>query len=96
MRVCKRVLEGTMSLLAERMGNCIASKSFDSRDNILNKSKFSIHPLFDQLEVLTSADETECFSRNFSFNSTLNSSGVSCLMCHLGSSFCRVILLWSK
>lgn len=39
-------------------------------------NKFSIPPLFNRLELLTSANKAECFAYKFPLNSNLDSSGV--------------------
>ena len=62
----------------------ITFKKFGSRDfrqiasSILNKGKSAIPPLFNGLEVLSSAsDKAKLFAENFSKNSNLDDSGIS-------------------
>ena len=47
-------------------------------NNVLNKGKFAINPLFNGLEVLPSAsNKAKLFAENFSNNSYLDDSGIS-------------------
>ena len=47
-------------------------------NSVLNKGKYAIPPLFNGLEVLSSAsDEAKLFAKNFSKNSNLDDSGIS-------------------
>ena len=62
----------------------ITSQKLGSRDfwrianSVLNKGKSAIPPLFNGLEVLSSAsDKTKLFAENFSKNSNLDDSGIS-------------------
>ena len=61
-----------------------SSCKFDSRDfwgianSVSNKGKSAIPPLFNNLEVLSSAsDKAKLFAENFSKNSNLDDSGIS-------------------
>ena len=63
---------------------CIISHNLGFRDfwrianNVLNKGKSAIPPLFNGPEVLCSAsDKTKLFAKNFSKNSNLDDSGIS-------------------
>lgn len=72
----KRVFKEAKPLFAERMRYRIASPKFGSRNYLqlcksVNNMKYSVLPLFNRFQVLTSADKAERFSRRFSSNSTL-------------------------
>ena len=50
----------------------------NNENNVLNKGKSAIPPLFNGPEVLSSAsDKTKMFTENFSMNSNLDDSGIS-------------------
>ena len=80
---CKRVLEAAKLAYANKTKESITSQKLGSRDfwrfanSILNKGKSAIHPLFNRLEVLSSAsDKAKLFTENFSLNSDFDDSGV--------------------
>lgn len=82
--LCEMVLQGALPLFAERIGHCIASSNFSSRDywrlsnSVLNESEFSILSLLSQFEGLsTSPGKAVCFAFKFFLNSLLDSSVVS-------------------
>ena len=82
--LCKRVLEAAKLAYANRTKESITCQKPGSRDfwrianSVLNKSKSAIPPLFDGLEVLSSAsDKAKLFAENFSLNSNLDDSGIS-------------------
>ena len=81
---CKRVLEAAKIVYANKTKESITSQKLGSRDfwrianSILKKSKSAIPPLFNGLEVLSSAsDKAKLFAENFSLNSNLDDSGIS-------------------
>ena len=82
---CKRVLEAAKLAYATKTKEFIISQKLGSRDfwqianSVLNKGKSAIPPLFNGLEVLSSAsDKTKLFAaKNFSKNSSLDDSGIS-------------------
>ena len=81
---CKRVLEAAKLAYATKTKESITSQKLGSRDfwrianNVLNKSKSVIPPLFNGLEVLSFAsDKAKLFAKNFSKNSNLDGSGIS-------------------
>ena len=80
---CKRVLEAAKLAYANKTKESITSQKLGSRDfwriaSVLNKGKSAIPPLFNGLEVLSSAsDKAKLFAENFSLNSNLDDSGVS-------------------
>ena len=81
---CKRVLEGAKLAYANKTKESITSQKLGSRDfwrianSVLNKGKSAIPPLFNGLEVLSSAsDKAKLFAENFSKNSNLDDSGIS-------------------
>ena len=81
---CKRVLEAAKLAYANKTKESITSQKLGSRDfwrianSVLNKGKSAIPPLFNGLEVLSSAtDKANLFAENFSLNSNLDDSGVS-------------------
>ena len=81
---CKRVLEAVKLAYATKTKESITSQKLGSRDfwqianSVLNKSKSGIPPLFNGLEVLSSAcDKAKLFAKNFSKNSNLGDSGIS-------------------
>ena len=81
---CKRVLEAAKLAYANKTKESITSHKLGSRDfwgianSVLNKGKSAIPPLFNGLEVLSSAfDKAKLFAENFSLNSNLDDSGVS-------------------
>ena len=85
---CKRVLEAAKLTYANKTKESITSQKLGSRDfpgianSALNKGKSAIPPLFNGLEVLSSAsDEGKLFAENFSKNSNLDDSD---LISHLG------------
>ena len=80
----KRVLEGAKLAYANKTKETITSKKLGSQDfweiasSVLNKSNSTITPLFNGLEVLSSApDEAKLFAENYSKNSNLDDSGIS-------------------
>ena len=81
---CKRVLEAAKLAYATKTKESITSQKLGSRDfwrianSVLNKGKSVIPPLFNGLEVLSSAsDKVKLFAKNFSKNSDLDDSGIS-------------------
>ena len=69
---------------ANKTKGSITSQKLGSRDfwrianSVLNKGKSAIPPLFNRLEVLSSAsDKAKLFAENFSLNSNLDDSGIS-------------------
>ena len=81
---CKRVLEAAKLAYANKTKDTITSQKLSSRDfwrianSVLNKGKSAVPPLFNGLEVLSSAsDKAKLFAENFSLNSNLNDLGVS-------------------
>ena len=81
---CKRVLEAAKLAYANKTKESITSQKLGSRDfwritnSVLNKGKSAIPPLFNGLEVLSSAsDKAKFFDENFSLNSNLDDSGIS-------------------
>ena len=75
---CKRVLEAAKLAYATKTKESIASQKLSSRDfwrianSVLNKGKSAIPPLFNGLEVLSSAsDKAKLFAKNFSKNSII-------------------------
>ena len=85
---CKRVLETAKLAYATKTKESITSQKRGSRDvwqianNVLNKGKSAIPPLFNGPEVLPSAsDKVKLFTKNFSMNSNLDDSGISLPIC---------------
>ena len=81
---CKRVLQGAKLAYATKTKEFITSQRLGSRDfwrianSVLNKGKSAIPPLFNGLEVLSSAsDKAKLFAENFSLSSNLADSGIS-------------------
>ena len=81
---CKRVLEAAKLAYATKTKESITSQKLGSRNfwpianSVLKKSKSAIPPLFNGLEVLSSAsDKTKLFVLNFSNNSNFDDSGIS-------------------
>ena len=81
---CKRVLEAAKLAYTNKTKESITSQKLGSRDfwrianSVLNKGKSAIPPLFNGLEVLSSAsDKAKLFAENFSKNSNLDDSGIS-------------------
>ena len=81
---CKRILEAAKLAYANKTKESITSQKLGSRDfwrianSVLNKGKSAIPPLFNALEVLSSAsDKAKLFAESFSLNSNLDDSGVS-------------------
>ena len=81
---CKRVLEVAKLAYANKTKESITSQKLDSRDfwqiasSVINKGKSAMPPLFNGLEVLSSAsDKAKLFAENFSKNSNLDDSGIS-------------------
>ena len=81
---CKRVLEAAQLIHANKTKDSINSQTLVSRDfwriadSVLNNGKSAIHPLFNGLEVLSSAsDKAKLFAGNFSKNSNLDYLGIS-------------------
>ena len=80
----KRVLEAAKLAYVTKTKESITSQKLGSRDlwqianSVLNKGKSAIPPLFNGLEVLSSAsDKAKLFAKNFSKNSNLDDSGIS-------------------
>ena len=80
---CKRVLEAklpyTNKTKASTTSQKLSSHDFSGiTNNVLNKGKSAIPPLFNRLEVLSSAsDKAKLFAESFSINSTIDDSGIS-------------------
>ena len=81
---CKRILEAAKLACANKTKESITSQKHGSWDfwrianNVLNKGKSAIPPLFIGLEVLSSvSDKAKLFAENFSKNSNLGDSGIS-------------------
>ena len=81
---CKSVLEAAKLAYANKTKESITSQKLGSRDfwrianSVLNKGKSAIPPLFNGLEVLSSAsDKAKLFVKNSSENSNLDDSGIS-------------------
>ena len=81
---CKRVLEAAKLAYATKTKESITSQKLGSRDfwrianSVLNKGKSAIPPVFNGLEVLSSAsDKAKLFAKNFSQNSNLDDPGIS-------------------
>ena len=81
---CKRVLEAAKLAYATKTKEFIISQKLCSQElwrianSVLNKGKSAIPPLFNGLEVLSSAsDKAKLFAKNFSKNSNLDDSGIS-------------------
>ena len=81
---CKRVLEAAKLVYANKTNESITSQKLGSRDfwrianSVLNKGKSAIPPVFNDLEVLSSASyKAKLFEENFSVNSNLDDSGIS-------------------
>ena len=80
----KRALEAAKLAYANKTKQSITSQKVGSWDfwqianNVLNKGKSAITPLFNGPEVLSSAsDKVKRFAKNFSKNSNLDDSGIS-------------------
>ena len=80
----KRVLEAAKLAYATKTNKSIISQKLGSRDfwqnanSVLNKGKSAIPPLFNGLEVSSSAsDKAKLFVKNFSKNSNLDELGIS-------------------
>ena len=80
---CKRVLEAVEFADANKT-EPITSQKLGSHDfwrianSVLNKGKSAIPPLFNGLEVVSSAsDKAKLFAENFFKNSNLDDSGIS-------------------
>ena len=80
---CKRVLEAAKLAYANKTKESITSQKLGSCDfwrianNVLNRGKSSIPPLFNGPKVLSSAsDKATFFAENFSRNSNLDDSGI--------------------
>ena len=81
---CKRVLEAAKLAYATKTKESITSQKLGSRDfwqianSVLSKGRSAIPPLFNGLEVLSSASEkAKLFAQNFLKNSNLDDSGIS-------------------
>ena len=84
---CKMVLEVAKLAYATKTKESITSQKLGSWDfwrianSVLNKGKSAIPPLFNGLEVLSSAsDKAKLFAKSFSKNSNLDVSGISLLV----------------
>ena len=81
---CKRVLEAAKLPYANKTKESITSQKLGPQDfwrianSVLNKCKSVILPLFNRLEVLSSAsDKARLFAENFSKDSNLDDSGIT-------------------
>ena len=81
---CKRILEAAKLAYANKTKESIISQKPSSwgfwqiANSVLSKGKSAIPPLFNDLEVLSSAsDKAKLFAENFSRNSNLDDSGIS-------------------
>ena len=81
---CKRVFEDAKLAYANKTKESITSQKLGSCDfwgianSVLNKGKSARPPLFNDLEVLSSAsDKAKLFAERFSMNSNLDDSGIS-------------------
>ena len=81
---CKRVLEDAKLAYANKTKGSINSQKLGSRyfwqiaNSVLNKGKSAIPPLFNSLQVLSSAsDKAKLLAENFSMNSNLDDTGIS-------------------
>ena len=86
---CKSVLQAAKLAYANKTKEYINSQKLGSRDfrriatSVLNKHKSPIPPLFNSLEVLSSAsDKAKLFAENFSKSSNLEDSGFSLPVFH--------------
>ena len=80
----KRVLEAAKLAYATKTKESLTSQKLGSRDfwrfanSVLNKGKSAIPPLFNGLEILSSAsDKAKLFAKNLSKNSNLDDSSIS-------------------
>ena len=78
---CKRVLEAAKFAYATKTKESITSQKLSSQDfwrianSVLNKDKSALPPLFNSLELLSSAsDKAKLFAKNFSKNFNLDDS----------------------
>ena len=81
---CERVLEAVKHAYANKIKESITSQKLSSWDfwqitnSVFNKGKSAIPPLFNGLEVFSSAsDKVKLFAGNFSKNFNLDDSGIS-------------------
>ena len=81
---CKRVIEAAKFVYATKTKESTTSQKLSSQDfwqitnSVLNKGKSAIPPLFNDLEVLSSAsDKAKVFAKNLSKNSNLDDLGIS-------------------
>ena len=81
---CKRVHEAAKLAYANKTKQSITSQKLGSRDfwptanNVLNKGKSAIPPLFNSPEVLSSVtDKAKLFAETFSKNSNLDDTSIS-------------------
>ena len=81
---CKRVFEDAKLAYANKTKESITSQKLGScnfwgiANSVLNKGKSARPPLFNDLEVLSSAsDKAKLFAESFSMNSNLDDSGIS-------------------
>ena len=81
---CKKVLEATKLVYANKTKGSITFQKLDFRDvwridnSVLNKSKSAITPLLSGSEMLSSAsDKAKLFAENFPKNSNLDDSSLS-------------------
>ena len=81
---CKSVLQATKPAHANKTKESITSQKLGSHDfwrianSVHNKGKSAMPPLFNDLEMLSSAsDKAKLFAENFSKNSNLDDSGIS-------------------
>ena len=80
---CKRVLEAAKLAYTTKTKESITSQKLGSRhfwriaNSVLNKGKSDIPPLFNRLEVLSSAsDKAKLFAKKFPKNSNLDDSDI--------------------
>ena len=80
---CKRILEAAKLAYTTKTKESITSQKLGSRDfwrianSVLNKGKSAIPPLFNRLEVLSSAsDKAKLFAKKFPKNSNLDDSDI--------------------
>ena len=84
---CKRILKAARLAYANKTKDSITSQKLGPQgflqivSGVLSKGKSAIPPLFNSLEVFSSAsDKAKLFAENFSQNSNLDDSGISLLV----------------
>ena len=76
--LCKRVLQAAKLAYANKTKESISWDFWRIANNVFNKGKSTIPPLFNNLEVLLSAsDNAKLFAKSFSKNSYPDDSGIS-------------------